>query len=285
MVNTYHFSVSAGWEDFDRKLAFATAHQLGVEITAFATGPGLHDATKRAKIERGLRAALSGFPYARSLHSAFIDLSVHSEDPAIAAIARQRIERDMETASRLGCKIVVFHTGFNPLVPVRRYEEEFVDRHAAFWPAVADRWPGITICLENMWESSPQLLERLLRAVGHPRVRLCLDVAHAHAYGHFAVEAWMDRLKGRIAHMHWNDNHGDTDSHLAIGEGNVPWKKVLAATRALSGGIAVVLELKSLQAVRQSLHYLAGLKPPCVVAQRASRNLPRQHEPLLEAIK
>jgi sugar phosphate isomerase/epimerase len=258
MEHTYHFSVSTGWEDFDRKLTFATAHQFGVEIAAFATGPGLHDKAQRAKIERGLRAALSGFPHARSYHGAFIDLSLHSADSAIAAVTRERIQRDLATAARLSCTHVVFHTGFNPLVPVRRYEEEFVDRHAAFWPAMADQWPDITLCLENMWESSPQLLERLLLAINHPRVGLCLDVAHAHAYGDFAVEAWLDRLKGRIAHMHWNDNEGDSDTHLPIGAGNVPWKKVLAATRTLRG-VNVVLELKSLQAVRKSLQFLAEL--------------------------
>jgi hypothetical protein len=94
---------------------------------------------------------MSGFPYPRSYHGAFIDLSLHSDDPAIAEIARQRIARDLETAF-LGCRKIVFHTGFNPLVPLERYEEEFVDRHTAFWPQCADQWPDLTICLENLWE-------------------------------------------------------------------------------------------------------------------------------------
>ncbi|MHB1309882.1 MAG: sugar phosphate isomerase/epimerase family protein, partial [Limisphaerales bacterium] len=259
MPDSHQFSIPIGWDDHAKKLAFAEQHGLGVEVAAFATGPALHDASARTQMERGLGIALRDFPNARSFHGAFIDLNLHSEDPAIAAIARQRIGRDVETASRLGCRIVVFHTGFNPLVPVRRYEEEFLDRHAAFWPAMADQWPDITICLENMWESSPQLWERLLRGIAHPQVRMCLDVAHAHAYGDFAVETWMDRLKGRIAHMHWNDNHGDTDSHLALGEGNVPWKNILAATRALPGRVSVLLELNSLPGIRQSLRFLTEL--------------------------
>jgi sugar phosphate isomerase/epimerase len=129
---------------------------------------------------------------------------------------------------------------------------------------MADRFPAINVCLENMWETSPQLLERLLAGIGHPRVGLCLDVAHAHAYSDFAVEIWLKRLKRRIVHMHWNDNHGDTDSHLPIGKGNVPWNKVQAAVRQLTGGMTVVLELKSMRAVRQSLQYLAQFELPGV---------------------
>jgi hypothetical protein len=38
-----------------------------------------------------------------------------------------RIQRDLETASVLGCTKAVFHTGFNPLVPISSYEDEFVE--------------------------------------------------------------------------------------------------------------------------------------------------------------
>jgi sugar phosphate isomerase/epimerase len=259
MTDTFQISIAMDWEDFAEKLPFAEKHQMGVEIDAFFAGPALSDAATRTKMEHGLGAALRDFPYPRSLHGAFIDIAVHSADPAIAAVARERILRDLETASRLGCKTVVFHTGFNPLVPGQIYGREFLERHAAFWPAVADRFPEIKVCLENMWETSPQLLERLLRGINHPRVGLCLDVAHAHAYSHFAVETWLNRLKRRIVHMHWNDNHGDTDSHLPVGQGSVPWKKVRTSARQLASGITVVLELKSMRAIRQSLRYLAQL--------------------------
>lgn len=282
MSDTFQFAIPIGREDLARKLAFAAQQHFGVEIAAFATGPTVHDAAERKKAEHELRDALRGFPHSRSYHGTFIDLSVHSDDPAIAGISRQRIQRDLETASRLGCRKIVFHTGFNPLVPVRRYEEEFVDRHAAFWPAVADQFPGITICLENMWEGSPHLFERLLRAIGHPQVRMCLDVAHAHAYGDFGVETWITRLKSRIAHMHWNDNDGDRDSHLPIGRGNVPWKPILGAAHDFRG-ITVVVELKSLSAIRQSLRHLAELKLPRAAAQlplpsAATKRLVAEHQ-------
>jgi sugar phosphate isomerase/epimerase len=256
MTNQFQFSIATGWDDFPEKLRFAERHEFGLEIGALYAGPPVWDLETRSKMEGELSAALRDFPYGRSLHGAFIDIAVHSADPGIAAVARERILRDLETACQLGCQTVVFHTGFNPLVPGQQYGHEFLERHAAFWPAVADRFPGITICLENMWEPSPRLLERLLRGIHHPRVGLCLDVAHAHAYSPFPVEEWLNQPGGRILHMHWNDNHGDTDSHLPIGQGNIPWKNVQTAARRVAPGATVVLELKAMRAIRQSLKYL-----------------------------
>jgi len=260
MADKHRYSIQLGWDDHLEKLQFAVERGLGVEIAAFATGPGLHDHSTRRAMERGLAAALKDFPHRRSFHGAFIDITLHSQDPDVAAVARQRLQRDMETASRLGCERVVFHTGYNPLVPAPNYEGEFLERHAAFWPVLAEAWPGLEICLENLWERSPDLLARLLRTIGHPRVGLCLDVAHAHVYGDVGIEFWFEMLQDRIIHMHWNDNQGDTDSHLAIGAGSIPWKHVLAATATLARGISVVLELRSLAAIRQSLSHIALLK-------------------------
>lgn len=261
MPDDFHFSIPIGWDDLSEKLLFAGDALMGVEITAFATGPGLASAAARVEMERGFREALQDFPGRRSFHGAFIDLSVHSEDPVVAAVSRDRIHRDLDTAIQLGCRTVVFHTGFNPLVPVSIYEDQFIERHSAFWPGVANQWPGISICLENMWEPSPHLWMRLLRGINHPQVRMCLDVAHAHAYGDFAVESWMDLLSGQVAHMHWNDNMGDTDSHLAIGDGNLPWSKVIARTRAFAEQMTLVLELNSLTGIRKSLRHLEQLNP------------------------
>ncbi len=262
MTHAPQFSIALDGEDFAEKIPFAEKHHVGVEIDAFFAGPALFDQAARNKTERELGAALRDFPYRRSLHGAFIDLAVHSADPAVCAVARDRILRDLETASRLGCSLVVFHTGFNPLVPGERYGQEFLERHAAFWPGVADRFPGLTIGLENMWEASPGILEQLFPRIHHPRVGLCLDVAHAHAYSPCAMGRWLTALQPWIVHMHWNDNHGDTDSHLPIGQGTVPWQKVQAFTRRLPG-ITVVVELKSMRFIRQSLRYLArfGLPP------------------------
>lgn len=260
MQARFTYSIPTGWDDFGEKLSFAAARGLGLELAMFASGPAVHDPSLRKRMERELAAAFNGFPFPLSYHAAFIDLAVHSDDPAVAALSRARLRRDAASATRLGCRSLVAHTGFNPLVPVNDYRRQFLWRHAAFWPALAGEFPGLTFCLENLWEPELDLFQELLEATDHPRVKCCLDVAHANVHGIHAPETWVQRLAPVLGHMHWNDNLGDRDSHLALGVGDMNWRTILRATRALRQPLSVVLELRSLAAICQSLRHLEGLE-------------------------
>lgn len=189
-----------------------------------------------------------------------MDLALHSDDPQIAAISRRRILDDLVTASRLGCTKVVFHTGFNPLVPTKCYTDRFLAAHEEFWPAHAVAFPTLTLCLENQWEHDPSLLRRLVEGIAHRRVRLCLDVAHANAYSTCPPAQWLQQLGPLIAHLHWSDNLGDTDSHLPIGEGGIDWIDVYRRAMALPAVPSVVLELRRPQAIAESIRKLAAVR-------------------------
>lgn len=248
-----------GWQQRTEKIGFAREHGYGVEICVFAGGDAVDDPCARAEFERLVTSKLRRFPGPLSMHGAFMDLAVHSGDSHIACHSRRRIIEDIRLAGRLGCQKVVFHTGFNPLVPSVKYKERFLTAHAAFWQRAAAHCPALTICLENQWEPDPAILKELMRRIDRPNVRLCLDVAHAHAYSTIPVLTWLDQLAPHVAHMHWNDNHGDTDSHLAIGTGTIDWAALAARTRRLEVPVSIVIELNSLNAIQQSLSYLAGL--------------------------
>ena len=255
----FQFSIPMGWEDRHEKLRYATTRGFAIEIAAFASGLALQDRSVRKTVEADLLSACADFPHPLSYHGAFIDLSLHSHDPHIARVATERIHMDMDTAARLGCSKVIFHTGFNPLVPVAVYEEQFYARHATFWPAVAESYPQITICLENHWEPHPDIFYHLLSGIDHSRVAVCLDVAHAVVYSAVGPEIWVRRLSDRIAHMHWSDNLGDRDAHLTLGLGNICWPAILKAARGLPLRPSIVLELRALDALRASFRYLSPL--------------------------
>jgi sugar phosphate isomerase/epimerase len=65
-------------------------------------------------------------------------------------------------------------------------------------------------------------------------VMLQLDVGHCVAAGADPV-AWIDNHPGRIRSMHLKDWSPDKDFKVLIGEGVVPWKKVLAAAESRGG--------------------------------------------------
>jgi sugar phosphate isomerase/epimerase len=264
---SFEFLIPLGWERREESLAFARQHGLGVEITAFLSGPLVNNPAARALAEENLAAELAGFRR-RTFHGVFLDLAPHSRDEAIATVSLHRIERDLATARRLGCRKVVFHLGFNPLVGGQRHRAEFLDRQASFWSGILDRHPALEICLENQWESDWTIFEDLFEMVGAPRLGMCLDVAHAHVHSHFTPHAWIAHMAPHVLHLHWTDNHGDRDRHAALGAGNIDWSAIIAAGAPCD---TVTLEMNALPLVRRSLAFLAqrGLLPCLPIPPRA----------------
>lgn len=244
------------WSERGRHLDYARAHGLGVEVTAFCSGPSLNDLPTRKERLRSLKKDLQHWTAPLSFHGAFIDIVLHSIDDEIAATSRRRIERDLSAACELGCGKIVFHTGFNPHVPVPKYCDEVVSGHSAFWSDALERFPAITVCLENTYEPHPALLRQIMKKANHPRLRVCLDVAHANVFGEDEPERWFHQLGPWIDHMHWNDNRGDRDNHLTVGEGTVRWPEVWEECGALRREVTATLELGSLDAIQRSIRRL-----------------------------
>ena len=98
---------------------------------------------------------------------------------------------------------------------------------------------GVTLCIENhyAWEyhdchelyGSTEELEDLLARVDSAGLGFCLDYGHSHMTGN-TLEL-LQRVGHRLVYTHLADNLGEHDDHLMFGEGTVPWRKVLTATR------------------------------------------------------
>lgn len=250
------FQVQPTWARKDAYLDLAREKTAGVEVASFSQGPGLNDPKGRREQTDWYRRTLEGFP-SLSYHGAFLDLTPHSQDAALAGLVRARFVDDLKTAAEIGCHRIVFHTGYNPMIKVADYDRLFFEKQIPLWQSLAESHPELIICLENVWEPSPELFHRLVTGVDHPRVRICFDVAHAHVYSQpHRTEEWFDLLGDRIECMHWNDNHGDRDSHLALGEGNIDWQVPLAWLSGQDRVIPTTLEFSDLEKTRQSFEFL-----------------------------
>jgi sugar phosphate isomerase/epimerase len=251
----FSFLVPLGGDNRAAHLAFANEHEFGVEITSFVAGDPLNLPDARAALEADLERELADFSGIKTFHGAFLDLALHSQDHDIASLSASRIERDVITASHLGCEKIVFHLGFNPLIPAARHRDDIVDSHAEFWGRMLVKHPGISICLENQWEADWTIFAELFETLRHPRLGMCLDVAHAHVHSHFSPAVWRQRMAPYILHMHWNDNGGDRDSHQPMGAGNIDWPEIFEACS--SHPSTVTLEMNGIPALEQSLAFLA----------------------------
>lgn len=147
--------------------------------------------------------------------------------------------RELEAAHYLGCKYFVLH----PFMPFGHNVEgdyDFTFRlnlellrtlipHAVRW--------GVTLCFENMpFKDNPiskvSEIKRLVRAVDHPLVKVCLDVGHANIIsGDVAADARL--LRDDLAVIHVHDNPGWCDAHALPYCGTVGWDELLSALREI----------------------------------------------------
>ena len=81
--------------------------------------------------------------------------------------------------------------------------------------------------LENVYETEPGLFLEVLNRVGAPNLQVCFDVGHLLAFSTGDFAAWLSTLAPVIGHLHLHDNHGDADTHLALGAGRVPLPDIL----------------------------------------------------------
>jgi sugar phosphate isomerase/epimerase len=73
-----------------------------------------------------------------------------------------------------------------------------------------------------------------------------LDIPHAFTSGGMkSVLDYISIFKDRIVHIHWHDNHGMKDEHLAIGEGLVDHRKAVKALKDINYDGTITLEVFS----------------------------------------
>jgi len=102
---------------------------------------------------------------------------------------------------------------------------------------------GVRLLIENL-VSEPTTPEHLITLLdlGHlNNVGICLDLGHAHIT--VGVAAAIATLAGRIATLHFHDNHGLKDEHLWPGDGSIDWPSTVKALKALPAPPAAVLEI------------------------------------------
>lgn len=210
---------------------------------------------------------------ADTLHGAFFDVTVHSEDPLIRGVSERRVYQSMNIAKRLGVRGVVFHTGTIPTFFSSAYEENWLRANRAFWLTVCERYPKIEVLMENMFDSRPDLLSALARELRQvPNFGVCLDYSHAGIFGK-DPPAWVRSLAPYIRHLHINDHDGKADLHEAVGGGVTDWSLFDRTIREEKINPSVLIETKSLEKWERSAQYMQksgwfpfagnGGTPPC----------------------
>ena len=211
---------------------------LGLEIADFCVPGTLDDGFP--KTDRAVSGKLQGIPN-RVLHGPFNELFPCAVDPKARDLARERFRQAMELAARYHASKVVLHGGFNPWL---YYPCWYMEQSVLFWKAFLPEIPeGITVCLENVLEETPDMLLDIVTGVGSDKIGLCLDVGHVNAYSPVPVSQWIDRYGSRLRHLHMHNNDGSADTHSPVREGTLDIPAIAARAKAVSPEATFTLEL------------------------------------------
>lgn len=246
------------YEQREESAKLALEYHAGFEYNDFFW-PGVYE--NDAEIKRRIAGynALDRDRSKDTLHGAFLDVVVSSDDAHIAKYSKKRLRQSMEIGRELSVKGVVFHSGLVYGVTGAAYLQNWVERQSCFYRELCNEYPEITVYLENTQESSPVYLLQLTERMSDCKnFKICLDYAHA-AISKTPVEDWVAAFKDTIGHMHVNDNDLLADLHLMPGEGKIDWHQYNRLTKELTDA-TVLVELGGIGRQRKALEYLSSIE-------------------------
>ena len=103
--------------------------------------------------------------------------------------------------------------------------EIWVETCCNFWPEFLERAKQFDciICIENIYETTPQIFLDLLSSINSPQLGHVFDIGHWNMFATTKLHDWLTQMSPYLKHLHLHDNHGERDEHLAIGRGYIPF--------------------------------------------------------------
>lgn len=216
----------------------------------------------------------AGLPKDSTMHGAFLDVAIFSEDKKICEVSQLRMQQSMQIARRLGVKGIVFHTNYNPYLSNQAYKDHLMETTSEYLSKLLKEYSDIEIYVENMFDTEPDILEGISKSLSkYKNYGVCLDWAHVNAYGCLYKNGkcvqncsewprnklqteWISRLNPYVKHIHINDNNFDSDLHLPLGDGKIDWKQFFEYYHTYLKNSSILIETNEPDGQRKSLQYI-----------------------------
>ena len=144
--------------------------------------------------------------------------------------------------------------------------EEWLTRSAELWNEILGASPA-RLYLENTADQSPEAIMLLLEGLP-AQAAMCFDIGHwfsaADGVTLRNLPQWLDRIAGRLGHLHLHDNHGRHDEHLGLMRGGIDYDQFWALLEKHALNPTFTLEAHNAANLNQSLNVLsqAARRPP-----------------------
>jgi sugar phosphate isomerase/epimerase len=199
-----------------------------------------------------LRRRLDGFSGSFGIHGPVPTPSFVVGDPDIQAIVLKRFGQALDICAEIGATHMVVHSPFLFLGrPYMTHDNKdilalTIRRAADLIGPVAERARerGVTLCLENIFDTAPEPMCELIDLVDSPSLKLSLDIGHAAVASSMAPDFWIKAMGARLAHLHISDSDGQADRHWVPGEGLLPWARMFRELNMLEQDMRLIMEFR-----------------------------------------
>jgi deoxyribonuclease-4 len=251
-----HIRVSGGYDG-----AVAYAAKLGCNALQFFAGnPKTYrvGAIDVPALQRFAAARAAAGITPAAIHTSYL-INLASDDPKIVGGSLKLLKNDLRVAGAGEIAFVNTHLGS---YGTRERAQGFAAVVAALEDALEGIDPNVALVMENsagagqLCGGTIEELGALVRAIGHPNLRVCLDTAHTWAAGyaidtHEAVERFFELVErelglDRVVMFHFNDTQielgGHRDRHWHIGEGRIGIEgfRAIVAHPGVRGKVAIL---------------------------------------------
>jgi sugar phosphate isomerase/epimerase len=163
-----------------------------------------------------------------TIHAPFMDLRPGALDPKIRQVTLDRLRQVFDLAADFRPRSIVCHPSFDGRYYVST-EAQWLENSIATWRSFLPQANELNflIALENVYETEPRMLKDLINTLASPHIRFCFDTGHFNAFAKTPLKDWIRELGPLTGQLHLHDNHGLTDEHLPLGEGNFPFQELL----------------------------------------------------------
>ncbi len=226
-----------------RKVPFLRRNGLGVELMLYDTNWICnYPADKVSELAYLLWDEEIGV----SAHGPIHDLNPGSLDAVIRDYTRHCYLKTLAICQAVGANHVVLHLGMNPLLPESALDK-WLESSVHTWAPIIDMAEQlkISIRLENMFIPSPAYMIRLKERLKSDIVKFCFDIGHFHVYSKDPLSHWLNEFGADLAEIHINDNMGTEDEHLALGRGNIDFRRFFRELAARNLNPQFTLEMTS----------------------------------------
>lgn len=248
------FSIVSRVDKLDEYKQISKEYDVAFEINDFYDTEILDDEERlNFLIEEYKR---SGIPEGSTMHGVFYDIAIFSQDKRIREVSEWRMEQSMEVAKRLGLKGVIFHANYNPGISDDEYVKYFISMTVGYLSKLLQKYPDISIYLENMFETEPYILREISKKLQkYQNYGMCLDWAHANVFGR-DMEEWTEDIAEYVKHIHINDNDLTSDLHLPVGSGMIDWQRFFQYYHKYFSDCSILIETNEPGDQRVSLDYV-----------------------------